>query len=68
LGRHERKRPLWQIQVKRDGDSLAPAKPLLSGIVFYQSPTTETSCGVRAHGRESVYRIACDRIGASPMK
>jgi hypothetical protein len=54
---------LWQIPLKRDGTEIVMASlPLLSGVVFYQYPTTETSCGIRTHGRESVYRVAYDAI------
>ncbi|MEK6590523.1 MAG: hypothetical protein AABZ11_07570 [Nitrospinota bacterium] len=49
---------LWQIPLKRQGSGLLPLTPLLSGILFYQQPTTATECGVRGHGRRSVYEQA----------
>ena len=53
---------LWQVPFKRQGDSYVHLRPLLSGILFYQWPTTESKCGVRAHGRQSVYRMAYNAI------
>lgn len=53
---------LWQIILKREGDGLAHLPPLLSGIIFYQQPTTENECGVRGHGRRSVYEMAYNSI------
>jgi hypothetical protein len=54
---------LWQVPLKREhGSVVAACVPLLSGILFYQHPTTATTCGVRAHGRESIYRVAYDKI------
>jgi hypothetical protein len=53
---------LWQVPLKREDGVLASLPPLLSGIVFYQQPTTPTQCGVRAHGRRSVYEIAYESI------
>ena len=53
---------LWQIMLKREGDGLVHLPPLLSGIIFYQQPTTETKCGVRGHGRRSVYDVAYNSI------
>ncbi len=53
---------LWQVPLKRQGDSVVPLSPLLSGILFYQHPTTPTQCGVRAHGRRSVYEVAYESI------
>lgn len=53
---------LWQIMLKREGDRLVHLPPLLSGIIFYQQPTTETKCGVRGLGRRSVYDVAYNSI------
>lgn len=54
---------LWQVPVGRTGNGTLQCKPpLLSGVVFYQEPTTETTAGVRCHGLSSVYRIAYDAI------
>jgi hypothetical protein len=58
---------LWQIPLKRQGSGLVHLPPLLSGILFYQQPTTATECGVRGHGRRSVYERAYKRIqGCKP--
>ena len=35
--------------------ALTPGKAILSGVMFYQYATTETECGVKAHGPNSVY-------------
>ncbi len=54
---------LWQVPLARnDQRALIHRAPLLSGVVFYQEPTTETQCGVKCHGPISVYRIAYDAI------
>lgn len=56
---------LWQVPLTRnDQRALVHRTPLLSGVVFYQEPTTETQCGVKCHGPISVYRIAYDAIRA----
>jgi hypothetical protein len=49
---------LWQVPIKKQPDGLTHLPPLLSGIMFYQQPTTETTCGVRGHGRRSIYEEA----------
>jgi hypothetical protein len=53
---------LWQIPLKRQGGDLVHRPPLLSGILFYQEPTTDTLCGVKGHGRRSVYEVAYNAI------
>lgn len=53
---------VWQVSLKRGGDNLVHKAPLLSGVAFYQQPTTETSCGVKCHGIRSVYLAAYDAI------
>lgn len=55
---------LWQVTLLRDpqGD-IRPKKSLLSGVVFYQEATTDTQCGVKCHGRSSVYNVAYEAIG-----
>jgi hypothetical protein len=54
---------LWQVPLMRDAEGKIRHKtPLLSGIVFYQEVTTETSCNIKCHGRQSVYRVAYDAI------
>lgn len=57
---------LWQIPLKREGRGLVHLTPLLSGILFYQQPTTDTECGVRGHGRRSVYEVAYNYIRGKP--
>lgn len=42
--------------------------PLLSGVVFYQEPTTELYCGVKCHGRQSVYNVAFEAIKQKTSK
>lgn len=60
---------LWQIKLTRDTyGCLRPTQPLLSGVVFYQEETTETQCGVKCHGRQSVYHVAYDAISACRVK
>jgi len=46
---------LWQVPLKREGDKLVHLPPLLSGVMFYQHPTTPTTCGIKAHARRSIY-------------
>ena len=53
---------LWQVPLKRDGGELVGGTPVLAGVVFYQQPTTDTECGVRCHGRTSVYQVAYEAI------
>jgi hypothetical protein len=54
---------LWQVPLMRnDQGEIVHKTPLLSGVVFYQVPTTETECGVRCHGRQSVYKVAYEAI------
>jgi hypothetical protein len=53
---------LWQVPLKRQDGVLVPLPPLLSGTLFYQQPTTVTQCGVRAHGRRSLYDVAYEAV------
>ena len=54
---------LWQVPLMRnDQGEIVHKTPLLSGVVFYQVPTTETECGVKCHGRQSVYKVAYEAI------
>lgn len=54
---------LWQVPLARnDQRALLHRTPLLSGVVFYQDPTTDTNCGVKCHGPISVYRMAYEAI------
>jgi hypothetical protein len=55
---------LWQIPLKRQDEEIVPLSPLLSGVLFYQQPTTDTQCGVKGHGRRSVYEVAYNAIRA----
>jgi hypothetical protein len=54
---------LWQVPLicSVQGE-IKHKKPLLSGVVFYQEQTTEAYCGVKCHGRQSVYSVAFDAI------
>ena len=54
---------LWQVPLMRnDQGEIVHKTPLLSGVVFYQVPTTETEYGVKCHGRQSVYRVSYEAI------
>jgi hypothetical protein len=54
---------LWQVPLKRDGEGkLTYTTPILSGVLFYQVATTPTQCGVKCHGRISVYQVAFNSI------
>ncbi|RZB31680.1 MAG: hypothetical protein SRB2_04649 [Desulfobacteraceae bacterium Eth-SRB2] len=54
---------LWQVPLIRNNQGeIVHKSPLLSGVVFYQVPTTETSCGVKCHGRQSIYNFAYEKI------
>lgn len=55
---------IWQVLIRRNKSdrTVTHDRPILSGILFYQVPTTETQCGVRAHGRRSVYEKAYNAI------
>jgi len=55
---------LWQVPLVRDAQGHLRSKtPLLSGVVFYQEPTSKSRCGVKCHGRSSVYKVAYEAIG-----
>lgn len=54
---------LWQVPLMRNANGEIKYKtPILSGVVFYQEPTTEAYCGVKCHGRLSVYNVAFEAI------
>jgi hypothetical protein len=54
---------LWQIPLVRDAQGqIKHETPILSGVVFYQAPTTDVYCGVKCHGRQSVYEVAYQTI------
>ena len=57
---------MWQVPFKREGSALTYLSPFLSGVMFYQQPTTPTECGVRGHGRRSIYEVAYLPFVASP--
>lgn len=57
---------LWQVPLTRDAQGrITHKKPLLSGVVFYQDVITQTSCTVKCHGRQSVYRVAYEAIAST---
>lgn len=49
---------IWQVPLKKSNGNLTHLSPVLSGVMFYQHPTTETECGIRGHGRRSIYEKA----------
>ncbi|MEE9911823.1 MAG: hypothetical protein K4571_08870 [Deltaproteobacteria bacterium] len=54
---------LWQVPLTRNVQGeIEHTKPIYSGVVFYQQPATETYCGVKCHGRQSVYNVAYNAI------
>jgi hypothetical protein len=54
---------LWQIPICRDRQgNVTHQTPLLSGVVFYQKLTERMSSAVKCHGRQSVYRVAYERL------
>ena len=57
---------MWQVPFKREGSALTYLSPFLSGVMFYQQPTTPTECGVRGHGRRSIYEVAYRAICGEP--
>jgi len=56
---------LWQIPLKRDGDSITDVKALLRGIAFYQAEQTGAPFSIRCHGIQSVYDRAYSTIAGS---
>lgn len=60
---------LWQITLIRDPQGDICHKELLfSGLVFYQEATTDMYCGVKCHGRLSVYQAAYEAIRQQSFK
>ena len=53
---------VWRVPLGRENGQVVPRHPVLSGVLFYQRPTTATECGVVAHGPRSVYRVAYNSI------
>jgi hypothetical protein len=53
---------LWQVQLKRRDGTLTHMPPVLSGIMFYQHPTTDTICSVRGHGKRTIYDVVYSQI------
>jgi hypothetical protein len=54
---------LRQIPICRDGQgNVTHQTPLLSGVVFYQNLTKGMSSAVKCHGRQSVYRVAYEKL------
>lgn len=54
---------LWQVQLKRRDGTLEHLHPVLLGSHVLPEPTTETTCGVRGHGRRTIYDVVYGRIG-----
>jgi hypothetical protein len=52
---------VWQVPIKNEG-LLTHGPVSLAGLMFYQYPTTETQCGIKAHGPRSVYGKALQAI------
>lgn len=46
---------IWRVPLKKDATGTTHLRPVLSGIMYYQHPTTPTSCGVRGHALQSIY-------------
>ena len=46
---------LWQVPLKREDGKLVHLPPFLSGVMFYQHATTPSTCGIKAHARQSIY-------------
>ena len=57
---------VWQVPFKRGKGDLVHFPPLLSGLMFYQQPTTPTACAVLCHGRRSIYQVAYSVISGEP--
>jgi hypothetical protein len=53
---------MWQMRLRRKDAALTHDAPVLSGVIFYQVATTETQCGIRGHGRRSIYDRAYTAI------
>ncbi len=54
---------LWQVPLSKNDQGEIIHKPsLLSDVVFYQVPSTETQCGVKCHGRPSLYNVAYEAL------
>ena len=54
---------VWRVPLgRKDGQVVPRHNPVLSGVLFYQHPTTSTECGVVAHGLRSIYGVAYDSI------
>ena len=53
---------IWQVPLKRVNGALTHGPAVLSGVMFYQYQTTDTKCGIKAHGPRSVYDRAMKAI------
>jgi hypothetical protein len=54
---------IWQVPLVRDKSGVIRYQTfLLSGVAFYQGPSTTTGSSLRCHGRASVYRVAYTAI------
>lgn len=53
---------IWQVPLTKEEGSLTHGPAILAGVMFYQYPTTETECGIKAHGPRSLYDKALETI------
>jgi hypothetical protein len=53
---------LWQVTLREVAGAISDDRPVLAGILFYQHPTSDTTCGVKGHAWRSVYGAAYDLI------
>jgi hypothetical protein len=49
---------VWQVRLKREGDTIVNQRPLLSGIMYYQTMVSAKAVSIKAHARRSVYEAA----------
>jgi hypothetical protein len=53
---------LWQVQLKRDGDTIVTGKRFLWGVPFYEVAGNGRIERIRCHGRHSIYGKAYEAI------
>lgn len=53
---------VWQVPLKTAEGAVTHGSATLSGVMFYQYPTTETQCGIKAHGPRSIYDNAVSAL------
>ena len=57
---------LWQVPVVRSEQGvLAAGRPILSGVIFYQSERIENRRRIKCHGRRSIYGSLIDKIATA---